>query len=153
MNPVMCCVTPLPQVANGLCAVTIVVYLYLSYYLMVRPVKVRTAGLFTDKEAEDAPGVGFWLGEGFAVPEATRKGVMGVGVLLAVLLAWAAYSEAGSSECLWHHVGGTPYEPPTLENPTCHIPSLHDTSLHPHSHGLLGVAMPPEAASAEALSK
>jgi hypothetical protein len=141
------------QVANGLCAVTILVYLYLSYYLFVRPVKVRTVGLWNDKQAADAEGVGFWVGEGFAVPESTRKGLMGGGVLLLLLLAWAAYSEAGSSKCLMNHVGGTQYVPPTEDNPTCHIPTLHDTSLHPHSQrgtGLLDIDMPLEGAGAVA---
>lgn len=139
--------------ANGLCAVTIVVYLYLSYYLFVRPVKVRTVGLWNDKEAAGAEGVGFWVGEGFAVPESTRKRLMGGGALVVLLLAWAAYREAGSSQCLMNHVGGTQYVPPTEDNHVCHIPLLHDTSLRPHSErvaGLLDVAMPPEGAEAVA---
>eukprot|EP00241_Pyramimonas_parkeae_P003935 CAMPEP_0114236378 /NCGR_PEP_ID=MMETSP0058-20121206/6810_1 /TAXON_ID=36894 /ORGANISM="Pyramimonas parkeae, CCMP726" /LENGTH=606 /DNA_ID=CAMNT_0001348319 /DNA_START=130 /DNA_END=1950 /DNA_ORIENTATION=- len=84
---------------------TVGVYFAMSYYLIVRPVKVGTAGLWADdKEAKEGQGVGFWVGDLAPTPNVVR-GLFTGGACFVVIIAVLAFREAGSIGCLMDHVG------------------------------------------------
>mmetsp|Transcript_20841 Transcript_20841/g.45666 ORF Transcript_20841/g.45666 Transcript_20841/m.45666 type:complete len:604 (-) Transcript_20841:202-2013(-) len=98
----------LPVVVSAVLGfVTIALYLYLTYFLTLRPVKVSTVGLWdgTKPEASAGPGVGFWVTPTMAMSPSQFKALLGGVAVVVVGIAWAAHREAGSWECLLDHVG------------------------------------------------
>jgi len=132
---------------------TIVVYLALSCYLIMRPVQVGTSGLWEDeKEAKEGQGVGFWVGD--FRPTNQQMTILSVVMgLLAILVGYLAYNEAETLTCLLDHIG-------IIDDPSCDIVALRGRVVEKIAEALsldggapataedaidAALAMPPEA--------
>eukprot|EP00239_Pterosperma_sp_CCMP1384_P007856 CAMPEP_0197854932 /NCGR_PEP_ID=MMETSP1438-20131217/25597_1 /TAXON_ID=1461541 /ORGANISM="Pterosperma sp., Strain CCMP1384" /LENGTH=580 /DNA_ID=CAMNT_0043469851 /DNA_START=191 /DNA_END=1933 /DNA_ORIENTATION=+ len=97
-------------------------YIYLSYWLTVRPVRVGTTGIADTKDLGE--GMGFFVNkESLLTPQQTKV-MMGVGAVFAAIIAVLAFQEAGSMQCMLDHIG-------VLVGEGCNIVHLQGRTLAP----------------------
>ncbi|KAK3248555.1 hypothetical protein CYMTET_41983 [Cymbomonas tetramitiformis] len=93
-------------------------YIYLSYYLAVRPVRIATAGLWdAAKDVSGTPGVGFFVSTGPPLSQMQVSVIVGVISVVVMFFGYLALGEAGSVKCLLDHVG-------VVVGEGCSIPQL-----------------------------
>lgn len=94
-------------VANVLGFTTVGLYLLLTGYLIHRPVKVATVGMWdgTKSEKHPGPGVGFLVTPSLTITKPQAKALVAAIVVCGVGVIWKAYVEAGSVECMLDHIG------------------------------------------------